>query len=497
MIETINKRYLAIFEQSALAIQIYSRDGFTIAVNDAWENLFETSKRELENYNVLQDPQIHQNGVIKWFERAFAGEVVNAPAAFYDPCLSGKIGRARWLESIYSPVKNEAGEVIEVAIIFLDVTEKKKTDQALAESRDQLKVIFENIAEGVLVLDINFKCIYANPEAARMAGMSSAEEWMNNDALVSYHEYLTEEGEPFPYDQLPSRRAFAGELAPPATNIRFRNKITGEDKTSNVIARPILNAEGKPYLVVTVFRDITEQRRREKNQLQTLNEQDRALAVKDLFFSVASHELRTPITSLKLQLQILDVQYPSSGGKEILTKVNRQIDKLAKLVEDMLDISRISLGKLELRLTPTNLGNLVQEIFDRLKLHLELAEIPYHLSLATDVNGSWDPDRLEQVIENLVLNAMKYAKSPIHVSVSRDSENAYLEIRDFGPGIPIEDHQKIFQRFQRSTTSKDLNGFGLGLYIVREIVNLHGGEIHVENSVAGGAVFKVSLPIQV
>ena len=490
-----HNRFLALFEQSALPIQIYNSDGFCVAVNEAWEGLFDTTKDNLEGYNVLEDPQVHELGVIDFFRRAFAGEIVYAPTKYFDPELSGKKGRARWLDSIFSPVRYDSGNVLEVAILYRDVTEGKSAEQELQASRDQLKVIFETVAEGIFAQNASLKCVFANMMAARMAGYNSPEEWINSAAIPPHLEILSEDGQPFPLENLPARKIFAGDLAPKEISIRFRNNQTGVEKISSVLTRPVFDSSGKPYLAVSAFRDITDQKLMQENLIRSINERDEALHAKDLFFSVASHELRTPLTSLKLQLHILEKGY-EDVREQTFRRANRQIDKLNRLVEDLLDISRISAGKLRLRKEKSDLGLLVKEVFEGLKGELTEAGITCRYNLQENVIGLWDSDRIEQVIENLVTNTIKYAgQTPAEVRVFQENGNAILELRDYGPGIKRSDIGKIFDLFETSDASEKVSGIGLGLHIVKELTEHHGGSVTVQNCPDGGTLFRVSLPL--
>lgn len=181
---------------------------------------------------------------------------------------------------------------------------------------------------------------------------------------------------------------------------------------------------------------------------------------------------------------------------DAISKMDRQVTKLSKLVDEMLDISRITRGKLELRKKEINLAQLTREVVFGMMDQLKLAGIPVNLNLPEKVMGLWDPDRLEQVLENLITNAMRYArKSPLYVKVSTLNQTALIEFCDQGPGIPPEDHQRIFNQFERLGAGSDRGGLGLGLYIVKEIVTLHGGSISVSNLNTGGARFLIELPI--
>jgi len=180
---------------------------------------------------------------------------------------------------------------------------------------------------------------------------------------------------------------------------------------------------------------------------------------------------------------------------DAISKLDRQVNKLSKLVDDMLDISRLSRGRLELNKKEMNLSSLTREVLYGMMDQLKLAGITLTMSVPDNVTGFWDPDRLEQVVENLVTNAIRYArKTPLTVRVSESQEKAILEVCDQGPGIPQEDHEKIFNQFERSRSIAERSGMGLGLFIVKEIVTLHGGTVSVSNLNTGGARFIVELP---
>jgi signal transduction histidine kinase len=231
----------------------------------------------------------------------------------------------------------------------------------------------------------------------------------------------------------------------------------------------------------------------------------RAIRLRDEFLGIASHELRTPLTALKLQTQILQrslarhglQSLPEDTLRKALDIFHRQLGSLAGLIEDLLDVSRIANGRLSIERAPTFVLELVQEVVERFREQFLDAgsTLTVDLQLAPDLVARWDRLRIEQVLINLLSNALKYGGgTPVEVVARQAGERVELSVSDQGRGIPPEHHARIFQRFERAVEGSGISGLGLGLYIVREIVSAHGGDIHVRSAPGQGATFTVSLP---
>lgn len=229
----------------------------------------------------------------------------------------------------------------------------------------------------------------------------------------------------------------------------------------------------------------------------------RAIRTRDEFISIASHELKTPITSLKLQLQITRrATNPETGmlpTPEKLAKVldgaQTQINRLTKLVDDLLDVSRIESGKLSFNFEILDLSEVVQEMAAVYGDHLLSFGCALDVKTPGPVRVWADRFRLEQVILNLLSNATKYgAGQPVELSVAVAGDQVELRCRDFGMGIPKDKVDRIFERFERAITANNISGLGLGLYITREIVHGHSGTIRVESDEGQGSTFTVRLP---
>jgi len=228
----------------------------------------------------------------------------------------------------------------------------------------------------------------------------------------------------------------------------------------------------------------------------------RAVVHRDDFLSVASHELRTPLTSLKLEVANLDRLAQRNQGvvpperfREKLDNIESQAERLHRLINTLLDVSRIASGRLELEVDDVDLSTLAHDVVARFQDEAARAGCTLGIFAAAPVIGPWDRSRLDQVLTNMVTNALKYGQGkPVEVSVEVAGARARLAVRDHGVGIAADDQQRIFDRFERASSTRSFGGIGLGLWIVREIVRAHDGDVHVESALGEGATFIVELP---
>ena len=221
-----------------------------------------------------------------------------------------------------------------------------------------------------------------------------------------------------------------------------------------------------------------------------------AIRARDEFLSIASHELRTPLTALKLRLESLALMaLPDERVQRKLDGAVRQTQRLERLIEHLLDASRIRAGKLVLDRSAVSLGELTGEVLARAREGPGETEHFIQLTTEGDLVGTWDGLRLEQVVENLISNAIEYgAGKPIEVAVRGDEDAVELRVEDHGIGIHPTDLARIFEQFERGASGHGRSGLGLGLYITRQIVSAHRGQIEVESRLGEGSVFRVTLP---
>ena len=360
---------------------------------------------------------------------------------------------------------------------------------AMQQSRDQLDIILRGVADGIIVYDTHSHVIYANEAAAHMTGIASVEAMMgaSNTGIYDRYEILDEHRQPFPLSQFTHLRVLAGE--PEAESVMgYKNRTTNEpERWSLVRSRPVLNEQKQVTMVVTIFHDITE---------RVLAEQR-----KDEFISMTSHELKTPVTSLKGFTHVLQrrlTKQDDSQGLHYLSRMDAQLNKLTKLISELLDISRMQVGKLAFQNESFDLDALIAETVE----NVQAATTTHQILIEGKTNASivGDRDRLGQVFINLLNNAAKYSPhaDKVIVRLHRDQKHAIVSVQDFGIGIDEAYHQRIFERFYQVTSPEERTypGLGIGLYISSEIVKRHSGQITVQSRKGEGATLSVILPLE-
>jgi signal transduction histidine kinase/CheY-like chemotaxis protein len=227
----------------------------------------------------------------------------------------------------------------------------------------------------------------------------------------------------------------------------------------------------------------------------------RAVGLREEFVAIASHELRTPLTTLTLQLESLRnllVEVPEPLRERLMakhTKLQKQAARLDHLVSDLLDVAQSSATHPALDLQRVDLRQLARQVAERLAEVAASAGCQVELQGSEPVVGRWDPRRLDQLLTNLVSNALKYGKGkPVEITCSLDERAALLSVRDHGIGIATADAKRVFERFERAVSARQFSGLGLGLHIARSIAVAHGGTISVSSELGQGATFQVRLP---
>ncbi len=287
--------------------------------------------------------------------------------------------------------------------------------------------------------------------------------------------------------------------------LRARDRILGTVTASRKPGTPAFTAEDQKLLQDIADRaGLAVENARLAERLRTsMHEAQEAVRLRDEFMSIAGHELKTPLAALQLQIEGLLRQFERGTYGDLATRFHDRLEKTHKhvmrlelLINELLDVSRIVSGKLTMQREEVELSALLADVIDRFSDNLARARCEVSIEAPEPVIGHWDRVRLDQVLSNLVGNALKYGPGkPIEVRVSREGSEAKITVQDHGIGIAPEDKERIFGRFERAVSNRNYGGLGLGLWISQEIVQAFGGTIEVESSVGVGSTFIVALPL--
>ena len=398
---------------------------------------------------------------------------------------------ARYVNRIISPVRGRfSGTTQSLTILIQDVSDQVRAKreiealaQMMAERSARLDSILGSMTDGLWVYDASADVVDVNQAALTMFGVGSRTEAIE---LGSFERFYLRypDGRPIPREDLPYARALRGMTVPDYLAIG-RHLINGRDLDLSIAAAPI-ESNGVVGAVL-VIRDIT-----------ALQELDRK---KDEFLSVASHELRTPLTTIKGYTQLLSQGVDELGHEDRVTYLNAvlsEIDRMMGLITELLDVSRIETNRLQLEPQPVRWLEFLQRRATAFRVQNPSRKINFIASLP-ETMLTVDPDRMRQVIDNLLSNALKYSpdSTEVYIHVSMQDGAMLTSVTDRGIGIPSDEIPRLFERFHRArnVSSRYYGGLGLGLYIARAIVEAHQGAISVESEEGKGATFTIRVPM--
>jgi PAS domain S-box-containing protein len=394
-----------------------------------------------------------------------------------------KNGDRFWAHVTITALRNADGRLSGYSKVTRDVTELRAANEALRQSEERMRLMVEAVRDyAIFLLDSDGRVATWNVGAKRLKGYE-ADEIIGKHFSIFYPEEARRREHPA--EEL--RRAKAeGRYEEEGWRIRK----DGSQFWANVVITALFDPEGRHIGFTKVTRDFTETRNLREAQL--------AVQLRDDFLATAGHELRTPLSALLMQVQGLarNTRVEDARIKERLEKAAAAGARLEKLISQILDVSRINVGRLVLERERMRLDTAVREAMDRFADLAAEAQCPIVLRL-DPVEGLWDRVRLEQVITNLIANALKYGKGkPVEVETLLEGTSAVLRVTDHGIGIAPEDQKRIFQRFERAKGTREYGGVGLGLWISRSIVEAIGGIISVQSESGQGSTFTVKLPLQ-
>lgn len=371
--------------------------------------------------------------------------------------------------------------------VVMDITERSLIEKNLRESEAVYHAIGESLDYGIWICDSEGRNTYASQSLLDLLGITQKQ--------CSEFGWT---GLLHPADADATKEAWK-KCATEGGFWECEHRYKGADgKWHPILARgvAIRNEHGEIVKWAGINLDIAKIKQTEERLRE-------AIATRDDFFSVASHELRTPLTALLLQLELfkrLSVRTPIDIKRlqQIGESTVRSCQQLTRLMDSLLDVTRSRVGKLSIEKSQMDLRSAVLEVVNSMAEEARQKGSTVTVVADQAIVGYWDQGRVRQIVSNLLSNAIKYGEhNPIEISLSvnHDKQCATLCVRDNGVGIPEKMHSRIFQRFERASPSQRIGGLGLGLYIVRQIIEAHGGTIHVQSKPGKGSLFTVELPL--
>ncbi|MGO9598447.1 MAG: PAS domain S-box protein [Isosphaeraceae bacterium] len=409
----------------------------------------------------------------------------------------------RFYELAAEPLRDREGQVTGVACAAIDITDRRRAQAAIDELNVQLEarlrelqIILDTAPVGIIIAeDPKCKVIRSNLALAEMVGMAPGENVSKSSPDTDRLPYrVFRDGKEVAADDLPMQRAARLGIS---NNDELLEIVRGDGSPIKIILRaePIKGADGAVKGAVGCCVDVTDLKKAE----QALKEADRR---KDQFLAMLAHELRNPLSSITNALALLRMPKIDEENRNWAGEMaDRQLSTIVRLVDDLLDVSRISSGKLQLKMEPVDAATVVGRVVETLRN--QLSERKHELTIEVDPGPLplWgDPTRLEQILTNLLQNAAKYTDEGGHIILKarREGDEIVFEVSDNGIGIPDEVLPRIFELYNQVDASlgRSRGGLGIGLTLVRNLALMHGGSVMVASEGPGkGSVFAVRLPV--
>jgi PAS domain S-box-containing protein len=339
------------------------------------------------------------------------------------------------------------------------------------------RVLIESMNEGAISLSKDGTVLYCNSAFARMIGVP-LDQIMGHD----FSEFVPE-----------GKRDALQRLIAQGCRESVRAEMTlvstsGDSLPTQLSLNPVSLEESASIGVVVT--DLSERKRNEQAEA--------AVRMRDEFLAIASHELRTPLSTLVLRLGLLERHAENGDMKQVQSSVRRaedQTERMRRLVDRLLDVSQLASGKLKVELAPCDLSNVIKDVAERFLEDALNGGTELRLTVANGIHTRADRFRLDEAIGNVISNAIKYGGGqPVDIQLKTKGDKALLIVQDRGIGIPVEDLERVFGRFERTAVSRNYGGLGLGLFIAHQIIEQHAGSIRAESRSGGGARIVIELP---
>lgn len=488
-LEKREARFRSLIENSKDAIVLINAKGTILYASPSTKRVTGYTAEERVGKDVLKTIYTQDKPLVKKF---IANLIATKPGEILKLRYRrvNRDGSIPWMEAVGSNQLHNP-EISALVVNYHNINEEVKWEEELKKAKEELEIILQNVADGVIVRSPDGKVIFANKAAIDFNREPSLVNFIGTrpddyDASHFDRKYSLE-GEELSTQDLPTYQAQHGKRGLITMAVKVVFKDTKEEQWRRIKTTGVYNTQNKLQYIITVFQDITEE----------IEEQQ----LKDEFISIASHELKTPITSAKLYTQLLQKHATSQRDKEgylLLGKVDRQLIRLTKLIKDLLNVSRIRSGSLIIHRETCFIQKLVEETVEE----MQYTTITHKLYLhgASQQKVYIDKERIRQVLVNLISNAIKYSPQAkkVDISIMDGEKDVSISVRDYGIGIRKENQERIFYPFFRGIhkNAQRFPGLGLGLHIASEIVKRHNGSIKVDSTLDKGSVFTLILPVK-
>ena len=498
-------RLSAVIDQSPFATQLITKDGQVTRVNRAWQRLWNISDEAVESvilntYNVLSDPTLKELGVTPFIKRAIEGEKLSMQPMLYDPAQAGYPGRPRWVEVHLSPVFSAAGEIEEIILVFSDVTSQVEANDAVEGKRAELQAILDHSPAVIFMKDPDGRMILSNKRLEEIVGKGADEIRMKTDLEIWPEDIANKFAE--------GDRGILANGKPIFEEVNLTSK-DGE-RTYLTSRFPIFDKRGRIRAICGIATDISGVARIEKEKaLLEVRERSalEASRLKSEFLANMSHEIRTPINGIIGMTELLADTSMDKDQAHFVESISTSSKSLLAIVNDILDLSKVEAGKIELVNEPFRLTDLVEDV--RSAFAPLIADRGLEFKVASDFPSDlWcrgDSGRVRQVLTNLVGNAVKFTERGeirLHAKSLRKSNlkaEVQFSVEDTGIGISKSAQAGLFQSFSQADTSmaRRYGGSGLGLAISKRLTELMGGTIDVESDLGRGSTFSFSIEFDI
>ncbi len=494
-LQQFHDRYVDLYESAPMGYATLDEDGYVQEINLTGARLLGAERDCLTGYPLA-------DYVAKGEQGAFFEHVRNCLQGCREvTCeltLVARGGRPFTVQLQSIPAKRLDGEEVAYCrTAIIDITERRQMEDSIRQSRAFLQTVIDAIPDPMLVIDRDHRTVLANRTACEMAGETDPVSRCLTCHWLAHERELPCAGE----NECPLQRVV--QIKAPATVIHTRHGADGEEIFIEVVAAPIVNQAGEVEHVIETRRDITERQRAVDALRQSEERLLHANRAKDHFLAVLSHELRTPLTPVVMGVSMLqDRPDLAPQTRETLEMVRRNVEMEAKLIDDLLDVTRIARGKIELTRRPVELCTIIRSAVEVCRSDIEARGLRLEVDMgpAAPYWVEADVSRLQQVFWNLLKNSTKFTPHGGRVAVRCRPNEAHVvvEVQDSGIGIEPEAMPRIFDAFEQAERSitRQFGGLGLGLAISKALVEMHGGTIEAHSAGPGkGATFRIRLPL--